>query len=150
MNSNVNKLSQYALINLDAYLCRRVSILLIAALRLFPLRAGKFINSCSDAFLLKRSMNDVEFVHRLLRDYFALRQLMPQLAVEGVGKIQAVQGEAALEILAEFVQQGDPAVRTAAISSLGRIPSPISTLMAERLRSGYESSSTEGAYRLPL
>jgi hypothetical protein len=131
------KLWQYIFITLDAHVYRALSILIIAVRRRFPLRAGMFIGFYVDAFLLKRSMKDVEFVHRLLRDYFALRQLMPRLAEKGFARIQAVralgyQGEAALEILAEFVEQDDPEIRAAAISSLGRIPSPISTLMAER------------------
>jgi|SRR5271166_392704 len=56
----------------DRRVYSRMVIGFTATCRMFPLRGNKFIGFCVDAFLLKRSMDDVEFVHRLLRDYFAL------------------------------------------------------------------------------
>ncbi len=108
----------------------------LASFRRVPHRSKPFLKSAVDAFLLKRSMNDYEFVHRLLRDYFALRELMPRLAVGDAGRLDAIralgyQGESAVDLLVEFANESDPSVRAVALTGLGHIPSPVSTRALE-------------------
>jgi len=107
---------------------------LIAALgNRAPYRLPRFIDFSTDAFLLKRSSLEHEFVHRLLRDYFALRELMPRIAsTDSRQRLETIrslgyQGESALDVLAELVEHEDASVRAAAITGLGHISSPIAT-----------------------
>ena len=120
----------------DSLLLSRFAWILLALFRRLPYTERRFLNSSVDAFLLKRSTREFEFIHRLLRDYFALRELIPRLKTEGSSRLEAIralgyQGEAALDILVEFVEQGDAPVRAAALSALGHIPSPESTRRIE-------------------
>jgi hypothetical protein len=68
---------------------------------------------CKEAFLLKQSSQECEFTHRLLRDYFALRELRPTLsASDKRRRLEAIrflgyQGEAALDVLTEFADDQD-------------------------------------------
>src|SRR5262249_49382343 len=70
---------------------------------------------------------DVEFMHRLLRDYFALQKLQPLLADPDLERrIEAIlnlgfQGESAIDPLAEFARHPEPRIRAAAVTALGRI-----------------------------
>src|SRR5262249_9562614 len=72
-----------------------------------------------------------EFVHRLLRDYFALRVLRPRLSVpDKQRRLDAIrflgyQGEASLDVLTEFATDEDPEVRAAALTGLSHVSSPI-------------------------
>ena len=88
---SLNNFSDRVFLVSDAHLYSGGVILSLTILRRFTLRAEKFIGFCVTSFLLKRSMNEVEFVHRLLRDYFALRQLTPRLREVGLAKIQAIR-----------------------------------------------------------
>lgn len=108
--------------------------------RRFPVRRQRFLNSAVDAFLLKRSRFEFEFVHRLLRDHFALRQLVPKLQSEGTVKVETVQalgyqGEAALDLLIEYSSDADPDLRAAAVTALAHIPSPAAVAaLRERMK----------------
>lgn len=106
----------------------------IAAIgRRFPWRYVRFISFCKEAFLLKQSSQEYEFIHRLLRDYFALRELRPRLSAPDKNRrLDAIrflgfQGEAALDVLTEFAEDSDPSVRAAAVTGLSHISSPIVT-----------------------
>lgn len=104
---------------------------LVAIGQRFALRHNSFITFCKEAFLLKQSSQEYEFVHRLLRDYFALRELRPSLSASDKShRLNAIrflgyQGEAALDVLTEFAEDKDPLVRAAALTGLGHISSPI-------------------------
>jgi HEAT repeat protein len=91
----------------------------------------RFLEYTTGALLLKRSADDVEFMHRLLRDYFALRELQPMLGgpdnalrLDAIRKL-GYQGESAIDTLDEFVRDSDPDVREAAITAFGHISSPV-------------------------
>lgn len=122
---------------LDSLLLSRVTLALLASSRRLPFPVRPFLDSSADAFLLKRSGPEFEFVHRLLRDYFALRALRPRLASDHANRLETIrslgyQGEAALDMLIEYVEQGDAPVRAAAISGLGHIPAPASAARIAR------------------
>jgi HEAT repeat protein/energy-coupling factor transporter ATP-binding protein EcfA2 len=117
---------------LDHWLLSRLAWLVLALLARLPRQRRPFFDSTIDAFLLKPSQSEIEFVHRLLRDYFALRELMPRLKSDHGARCETIralgyQGEAALDMLVEFVEQGEAAERAAATSALAHIPSPVST-----------------------
>jgi HEAT repeat protein len=102
----------------------------IAAMRCLPIRCDRFIRYASSGLLLKRSARDVEFVHRLLRDYFALRDLQPLLndgsvtrRLRAIGDLGFL-GESAIETLADYAASGDSALREAAIRAFGKIAAP--------------------------
>ena len=102
----------------------------LATMRSLPVRFRPFANYAIDSLLLKKSGPDIEFMHRMLRDYFALRDLQPFLRSNDLpSRVQAIrslgyQGDAAIGALAEFVRDKDPDIREAAVWALGRIASP--------------------------
>ena len=107
-----------------------VLLLFVAFTGSLPLRWSCFLKYATEALLLKRPAGDVEFMHRLLRDYFAMLRLRPQLGdpdadrrLEAIGNL-GYQGESALEALAEFARDPDPCVREAAVSAFVKIASP--------------------------
>lgn len=102
----------------------------LATMRSLPVRFEPFANYAIDSLLLKRSGPDIEFMHRMLRDYFALRDLQPFLRSSDLpSRVQAIrslgyQGDAAIGALAEFVRDSKTHIRDAAVWALGRIASP--------------------------
>lgn len=103
-----------------------VRVVLAAAGRR-PLRWRRFRLYVQDALLIKRAGPDREFAHRLLRDYFATRELATDLA-DGGRRAEALrklgfQGESAIETLAEYLGHPDPETQQAAAEGLGRIQS---------------------------
>lgn len=106
-------------------------LVVLAGVRRMPCPCRKFLRYCADALLLKRSAADVEFVHRLLRDYFAMLELQPLLEhPDEERRLEAVrdlgyQGEAALHTLEDFTRRHrDPRFRAAAVSALGTVATP--------------------------
>jgi HEAT repeat protein len=102
----------------------------ISLSRELPVRFGCFLDYAIGALLLKRSAGDVEFMHRTLRDYFAMRDLLPRLRdSDKARRLEAIrslgyQGESSIPWLADLVRDPDPHVREAAASGLGVIASP--------------------------
>ena len=169
--SFINKTSQMQLMSasrrfvgtsldaLDKALLSPFMWLFVATGRRFPLRRLRFISFCQEAFLIKQSAQEFEFVHRLLRDYFALRELLPHIAssdrqrqLETIRSL-GYQGEAALDTLSELASHEEALVRASALSGLSHISSPIATA-AFMLR--IDDSAPEvrqelilGAYNLP-
>ncbi|HXO18613.1 MAG TPA: HEAT repeat domain-containing protein [Thermoanaerobaculia bacterium] len=93
--------------------------------RRLPVQLTKFLEYASDVLLLHRSGGDYEFVHRLLRDHFALRSLTPRI-FEGNGRNGpavvaniALLGDASFAVLSELATHPDPAIREAAVVGLG-------------------------------
>jgi HEAT repeat protein len=80
--------------------------------------------------LLLRYSSEYEFVHRRLRDYFALRRVLPLLQSENMEqRMQAIdmlafQGDAAVEILIDLVRESPSAIAVASAKALGRSASP--------------------------
>ena len=69
----------------ERFVLTPVVLCVIALTHGFPLRWARFLDYTTDALLLKRSgpsTNYVEFMHRLFRDYFALRNLQPLLSAK--------------------------------------------------------------------
>jgi DNA polymerase III delta prime subunit len=90
-----------------------------------PHRCNKFLNYTIEALFIKQVGTEYEFVHRLLRDHFAIRELIPILGTntELEEKIQSIQrlsfqGESAVDTLASLAQDADPRIRQAAIAGL--------------------------------
>lgn len=114
----------------DRYLLSPALLCIVAITRRLPWHPMRFFQYAERALLLKRSSGDFEFMHRLLRDYFALRDLQPLLRASESGKrLQAIrslgfQGDAAIDALADFVRSPDADTREAAVGALGRITSP--------------------------
>jgi HEAT repeat protein len=122
---------------LDEHVLSRIAWPLLSLLGRLPARREAFLAAAVDAFLLKPSQREYEFVHRLLRDYFALRKLLPRLSQGDPRRIDTIkalgyQGEAALDMLVELAEQGEPRIRAAALSGLSHIASPVSTERFER------------------
>ena len=102
----------------------------LPVVRALPIRFNRFRHYTTETFLLKEAGTDIEFMHRLLRDYFALRDLQPLLgSPDGEVRLQAVrslgyQGDAAVDALADIVRNASLEMREAAAFALGRISSP--------------------------
>src|SRR3712207_6688333 len=76
-------------------------------------------------------------MHRLVRDHFALHQLLPSVFTpDHPGRLQSImnlgyQGESALDWLRELAGDPDPAVRAAALTGISHIASPLATQCIE-------------------
>jgi HEAT repeat protein/Cdc6-like AAA superfamily ATPase len=109
--------------------------------RRLPVRLTRFLEYASDVLLLHRSGGDYEFVHRLLRDHFALRSLTPRI-FEGTGRNGpavvakiALLGDTSLAVLSEFATHPDPAIREAAVVGLGDLRLPQAAPLLKRILS---------------
>ncbi len=103
-----------------------------------PLRLNHFLSYTCDTLLLKRSHNEYEFIHRRLRDYFAIRDIVPALEIQTKAQRLALTEElvklkdASCDILLELIEDNDKQVRLSCIKGLGKIGSTIAaqTLIA--------------------
>ena len=91
------------------------------AQRALPWKSNPLLRYCVDALLLKDVGRDCEFVHRVLRDHFATRELTPRLS----------QGTPTEQLLAidRLSRQGEAAIRAA-----GVVAESVDTGNAGRLR----------------
>ena len=99
--------------------------------RLIPANCHRLLNYSISALLLKRVGTEYEFIHRLLRDHFAIRELVPTLSghTELKERLQSIerlsfQGESAFDTLEELTKDNNPRIREAAIEGLGRVAIP--------------------------
>ena len=111
---------------LDRLLLSPIIIAGLAMNRQVPWRLHAFLDFAEDAFLLKRSASGIEFMHRELRDHFALRSLLPRITQEAVPSasdihLLGLHGEASLNVLGELAARPQPSVRAAAVVALSRI-----------------------------
>jgi hypothetical protein len=89
-----------------------------------PIKFGFFLTYCEDAFLLQHTGSRYAFVHILLRDHFALRELTPRLQDPDPGKrLLTVQrlaclGDTAHDALEMATHDEDDRVRQAALTAL--------------------------------
>jgi HEAT repeat protein len=121
---------------LDRTLLSSQAWLWLAAMRALPFNGERFIKFTTETFLLKRSGSEVEFTHRLLRDYFALRELLPEVKSESEKRTKAIaslgyQGEAALDLLVELAAEANTRVRASALTAISLIAAPITTACIE-------------------
>ncbi|MGH8187196.1 MAG: HEAT repeat domain-containing protein, partial [Steroidobacteraceae bacterium] len=103
---------------------------LLALTRRLPFRRTHFLSFAREAVLLQQSGAETEFTHRLLRDYFALRELLPRVSSSHHDRLETIrslgyQGESALDVLHDLSTDIDPRVRAAAIIGLSHISSPV-------------------------
>jgi DNA polymerase III delta prime subunit len=117
-------LSSLAGISVGRFFLRPIVTTLLAIRGRLPWRYQRFVTYATEILLLRRTGEECGFAHRLLRDHFALRQLVPLLVddrlevrVDAVQRI-AAQGESSLDALRELMSHPDPAVREAAVTSL--------------------------------
>jgi HEAT repeat protein len=107
-----------------------------------PLGFQRLLDYAVETMLLKRADVGYEFVHRLLRDHFAIGHLTPQLWDErgnvqlGVLEQLSHQGESSLDALGQLAQHPDCAVRAAAVVGLGQLATPkVVPVLEERFAS---------------
>ena len=114
----------------ERFVLTPVVLCVIALTHGFPLRWARFLDYTTEALLLKRSgptTNYVEFMHRLLRDYFALRNLQPLRSAKDRERwLDAIRklgflGDSAIDSLAELARDPDPLVREVAISAVSTV-----------------------------
>ena len=131
-----------------------------------PLWDKRFYSHCQQRLLLKYSTGDFEFTHRLLRDYFSLRELQPglhstnmKLKIESIRNL-GFQGDAGIDALIEFSKHRNTRIRAAAQWAFGRIASPTvvqyiklglrdkkADIRLEALRSANHSSIEKETYK---
>lgn len=125
-----NRLSEPLTKKVERWLLGPASLVALCILRRSPLRWSRFLRYSHGALLLKNSSHEIEFTHRRLRDYFALRELLPRLQQDDPEqKLAAItalryQGEAAIELLADYIQLGSAELQCTAIESLVHIRCP--------------------------
>lgn len=102
-------------------------------------RYRPFLDYSADTMLLKHVGTEYEFVHRLLRDHFAIRELIPVVTkAEGEKRLAVIQrlsrqGDSSFDALANLATHTDAQVRRAAVEGLGRIAIPkVVPIMWER------------------
>jgi HEAT repeat protein len=86
-----------------------------------------FLQYCTRTLLLKRSMAEFEFIHRRIRDYFAIRQFLPLLekaavadrasAIMQISKLK----DASCDVLLEMIDDNDKGIRLECLTGLGEI-----------------------------
>jgi hypothetical protein len=134
---------------------------ILAACGWLPWRARAFLDHGVDAFLLKRAGRDVEFVHRRVRDHFAIRALTlgmdsasPSDQIERLLRL-GHQGEAGVDYLGDKAQAADARIRQSAVAALGRIPDPRVPLIYQRVlldpdpNSAVRAEAARGVQRMP-
>jgi len=115
----------------DRLLYNPILKFLLTIHRSIPANCNRLLNYGISALLLKKVGREYEFVHRLLRDHFAIRELVPTLGdnAELEQRLQSIQqlsfqGESAFDTLAALAQDENPRIREAAIQGLGRVAIP--------------------------
>ena len=116
---------------IGSYLANRLINIIITIRRYLPFRRQFFIRYCVDTFLLKESYGEFEFIHRRLRDYFAIREVYSKLT--GSDQVQREQmtrelsklRDASCDVLLELVNDDDKNIRLACVAGLGQIGSAI-------------------------
>ena len=138
----------------ERFVLTPVVLCAIALTHGFPLRWARFLDYTTEALLLKRSGPStnyvVEFMHLLLRDYFALRNLQPLLSTkdrecrfDAIGKLGFL-GDSAIDSLVELARDPDPLVREVAISTVSAVG-----MISAPVRAPDPRGSTRGSTRRP-
>ncbi len=115
---------------IERYIVNQVLNLILKVRREVPWFFKRFLNTMRNTLLLKSVSTNHEFVHRLLRDHFAIRELIPQL---GTGDMQnrtrsiqrlALQGESSIDTLAALLHDSHAQIREAAVIGLTKTGMP--------------------------
>jgi HEAT repeat protein len=127
---------------------------------IFPMRPSRFLRYTGEVMLLKRAAGKYEFMHRLLRDHFAIRRLLIRLSADGAtNRLRAIeqlslQGESSLEALVSLTHRPEVELRIAAAGGLGRIPSPqiphaLGRIVSDDPDARVRAAAIEGSRPLP-
>jgi HEAT repeat protein/energy-coupling factor transporter ATP-binding protein EcfA2 len=116
---------------IQRYILNPALKILLSFLGSIPFGYENFLVYATETLFIKQVGKDYEFIHRLLKDHFAIRKLVPNLRYEvntqtKIKSIQqmSLQGESAFDTLAELLRDANPHIREAAIEGLGRIAIP--------------------------
>jgi len=96
-----------------------------------PFRFNRFINYACDALLIQKNHNKIEFMHRQLRDYFAIKDKIYSFENQDENQRRLVIEElinlndASCDIFLELIEDNDKQVRLACIRGLGFIGSTV-------------------------
>jgi HEAT repeat protein len=116
--------------SMDQWLLTPATLAAAAVARGLPWRPRDLLRYGGRAMILKPFSGDVEFIHRRVRDHFALRELIPRLQDSDprrrpeVIRALGFQGVAALDTLGELALEGTVSEKVAAVSALSRISAP--------------------------
>jgi hypothetical protein len=92
-----------------------------------PLRLGRFLKNAENDLLMSRNGREHQFSHRLIRDHYAIHDLVPQLATDDDAvRLQAVRkllglNDASCDILLELIDDHSAEIRYSCIEGLGKI-----------------------------
>ncbi|WP_109120397.1 HEAT repeat domain-containing protein [Azospirillum sp. TSO22-1] len=98
--------------------------------RTIPWQTQLFFDYSCHTLLLRKIEDDYEFIHIILRNHFAVRELTATLSTshgsERINIMQklALQGVASFDTIVELTRNEDPKLRAQAVSLLVKIPSP--------------------------
>ena len=107
------------------------AFLTVSVLRKLPVYKRRFVVYAGEAVLLSRSPEGIAFVHRLLRDYFAIRGVLDSYdfysSSDRVALTKELVGvkDASCDVLLELSDDRDKSVRLACIEGLGDIGTSI-------------------------
>lgn len=110
--------------------CLTPAVALLLWLRGIPLSSNRFLSYCRNTLLLKAAGDEQEFIHRLMRDHFAVGAIVPRLhRADPSRQILLIhslsrQGEAAIDLLQSLAKSPNSQVRAAVMLAFGRIGMP--------------------------
>ncbi|NQZ06879.1 MAG: HEAT repeat domain-containing protein [Algicola sp.] len=116
-----------------------------------PFRLKHFTTYGLDCMVLKGEMENLEFVHRRIRDYFAIRNIVSKLAANNDNRNAAAAqlvslGDASCDVLLELINDNDPAIRRTCIAGLGKIGSAMAAQTLLNIIRTTGSGLRESAY----
>jgi len=123
----------------------QVILIVLKAKGLLPVRLKKFTKYGRRTLLIKGQLQEVEFIHRRIRDYFAIRELVPRLGeATDSDRLELVKemanfNDASCDVLLELFDDPNVDVRRECASALGKIGTLYAAktlLAAERKTSG--------------
>ncbi|MES2276016.1 MAG: HEAT repeat domain-containing protein [Bacteroidota bacterium] len=104
-----------------------VTVLFLKLQRCLPLRFQAFLKRSVSRLLLQEINGEYAFIHRRVRDHFAIRSVVPKLnAANRQQRLAMVRelltlNDASCDVLLELIDDEDPAIRSLCISGLGDI-----------------------------
>ena len=108
-----------------------ITLLLLKIEVRLPVRFNGFLRYSVRMLLMKKSTLEYEFIHRRVRDYFAIREFVPLLkeasAADRLNTIKemCLLKDASCDVLLEMIDDHDKDVRMKCINGLGEIGSAI-------------------------
>ena len=130
----------------DRHLSSPCVLIALVCMRQLPMALQRFLDYAVETLLLQRSAEGYQFTHRLLRDHFALRGLIPiAIAAQADDRPRIIArlsslGEASLPVLTELSAHPDTAIREAAVTGLGNLRTPAAIPPLEQILSSEEAA----------